>query len=150
MPNAGGLIVANNITEAEKIYKFLVSLYGTEQVDIIVSKRSNNDEEDDADTIRKIKDFKQSNKKWLVSVKMISEGINIPRLRVCVYLSSVKTRLFVEQVVGRIVRNRSDEKLGVIDMAYFYFPKHEELYKIATEIQDEFQYILSKIFNRSR
>ena len=144
MPNAGGLIVANNITEAEKIYKFLVSLYGTEQVDIIVSKRSNNDEEDDADTIRKIKDFKQSNKKWLVSVKMISEGINIPRLRVCVYLSSVKTRLFVEQVVGRIVRNRSDEKLGVIDMAYFYFPKHEELYKIATEIQDEFQYILSK------
>ena len=145
MPNAGALVLAKDITECEKIYEYLKTKYGEKDVEIIVSKRSQdgNDNSDDNDSINKITDFKRSNKKWLVSVKMISEGINIPRLRVCVYLSDVKTRLFFEQVVGRIVRARMDKKLGVIDMAYFFYPKHEELYKHATEISDEFEHILT-------
>jgi len=41
---------------------------------------------------------------WIVSVGMVSEGTNIPRLQVCCHLSHVKTELYFRQVLGRILR----------------------------------------------
>ena len=50
---------------------------------------------------------------WLVSVLMVSEGVDIPRLRVGVYATSARTELFFRQVVGRFIRRtpapRADE-----------------------------------------
>lgn len=51
----------------------------------------------------------QSNTEWIVSVGMISEGTDIPRLQVCCHLSSVKTELYFRQVLGRILRVNESE-----------------------------------------
>ena len=41
---------------------------------------------------------------WLVAVRMVSEGVDIPRLRVGVYATTTTTELFFRQAVGRFVR----------------------------------------------
>ena len=53
----------------------------------------------------KLKAFKGNKEKWLVSVQMVSEGVDIPRLRVLVYLPTKMTELFFRQAIGRVVRN---------------------------------------------
>ena len=41
---------------------------------------------------------------WIVAVNMVSEGVDIPRLRVGVYATAAKTPLIFRQIVGRFVR----------------------------------------------
>jgi len=53
--------------------------------------------------------FRQSHTQWIVSVGMISEGTDIPRLQVCCHLSRIKTEMHYRQVLGRILRVNSDE-----------------------------------------
>lgn len=48
--------------------------------------------------------FRSSGTQWIVSVGMISEGTDIPRLQVCCHLSNIKTELYFRQVLGRILR----------------------------------------------
>jgi superfamily II DNA or RNA helicase len=48
--------------------------------------------------------FRDSGIQWIVSVGMISEGTDIPRLQVCCHLSNIKTELYFRQVLGRILR----------------------------------------------
>ena len=55
----------------------------------------------------RIKAFKSTDKRWLVSVGMVSEGVDIPRLRVLVYLPYAMTELAFRQAVGRVSQNES-------------------------------------------
>lgn len=48
--------------------------------------------------------YRQNSTQWIVSIGMISEGTDIPRLQVCCHMSSVKKELYFRQVVGRILR----------------------------------------------
>src|SRR4029450_5311857 len=48
--------------------------------------------------------FRTSAARWLVAVRMVSEGVDIPRLRVGVYATNVLTELHFRQVVGRFCR----------------------------------------------
>src|SRR5262249_40662324 len=78
--------------------------------------------------------FRQSNKRWLVSVAMVSEGVDIPRLRVLVYLSSALTELAFRQAIGRVVRTNGP---GDDTRAYVVMPSFELLESYARKAQDE-------------
>lgn len=93
--NARGLIVAASVEHAHKIASIL-------QQHLEESARIATYMEDNAQ--HTINVFKNSVESWIISVGMISEGTNIPRLRVCCYLTRVKTELHFRQVLGRILR----------------------------------------------
>src|SRR6202044_3790545 len=61
---------------------------------------------DDPAASKKIAKFAQSEDRWMVAVRMVSEGVDIPRLAVGVYATSVSTPLFFAQAIGRFVRAR--------------------------------------------
>ena len=56
---------------------------------------------------RKIAEFTESDSRWLVAVRMVSEGVDVPRLAVGVYATTTSTPLFFAQAVGRFVRARA-------------------------------------------
>jgi superfamily II DNA or RNA helicase len=92
-----------------------------------------------------IENFKHGKDKWIISVGMISEGTNIPRLRVCCYLSQVNTELYFRQVLGRVMRvhHHSDE------IGYFIMPAHAKLLeyaqRLATDIPEHAQFNIETI-----
>jgi hypothetical protein len=53
----------------------------------------------------KIKAFRNTDKRRIVSVAMISEGVDIKRLRVLIYLPNALTELAFRQAIGRVVRS---------------------------------------------
>lgn len=126
--DAGGLIVCNSIKDAEDL---------SEKLDDCVLVTS---KEEDGDV--KINEFANSNKKWIVSVNKISEGVNIPRIRVIVYAKNYDTMLFFQQVAGRGVRNRNDDGMDSIDHCFFYYPKYQPFVNNAKEIEDEINHIV--------
>lgn len=123
-PNAGGLIVAASVEHANKIAEILYRRNGERAY--IATYR----EEDPLSTINT---FKNNSEKWIVSVGMISEGTNIPRLRVCCHLTRVKTELHFRQVLGRILR--SNDELN--SEAFLYMPAEPDLIEYATRVAQE-------------
>ncbi|MBD4207835.1 ATP-dependent helicase, partial [Xanthomonas citri pv. citri] len=61
---------------------------------------------DDLGASSRIEDFAKSDERWMVAVRMVSEGVDVPRLCVGVYATSTSTPLFFAQAVGRFVRAR--------------------------------------------
>lgn len=94
-PNAGGLVVAASVQHAQVIKGILSQKYA--QTVSIVTYRHH-------EPLAKIEHYRQSNSQWIVSVGMISEGTDIPRLQVCCHMSAIKTELYFRQVLGRILR----------------------------------------------
>ncbi|WP_028771951.1 DEAD/DEAH box helicase [Shewanella waksmanii] len=94
-PDAAGLVVASSIEHAVYILKILNDTF--QQTATIVTYQ----EVTPSDKINK---FRHDNTQWIVSVGMISEGTDIPRLQVCCHLSRVKTELYFRQILGRILR----------------------------------------------
>ncbi len=94
-PEAGGLVVATDQEHAHGIAELIRRRLRTRAV-VATS--------DDPDASKKILDFSTSDDQWLVAVRMVSEGVDIPRLRVGVYATTTTTELFFRQVVGRFVR----------------------------------------------
>lgn len=94
-PEAGGLVVATDQEHAHGIAALLRDRLGTRAV-VATS--------DDPIASEKILDFSASAEPWLVAVRMVSEGVDIPRLRVGVFATTTTTELFFRQVVGRFVR----------------------------------------------
>ena len=94
-PNAAGLIVASSIEHASYILSILRNEYA-QTAEIVTYK--------EVQPSHKINEFRNSTSNWIVSVGMISEGTDIPRLQVCCHLSRVKTELYFRQVLGRILR----------------------------------------------
>ncbi|MCH1924161.1 DEAD/DEAH box helicase family protein [Shewanella sp. C32] len=92
---AGGLVVAASVRHAHSIAKILVEKF-SQSVAIATYL--------DEKPIEEIERFRSSNTQWIISVGMVSEGTDIPRLQVCCHLSSIKTELYFRQVLGRILR----------------------------------------------
>jgi len=97
--DAGGLIVAKSVEHASLIYQILCNKFN--QTAVIVTYQ-------DANSHAVIEEYRHSGEMWIVSVAMVSEGTDIPRLRVCVHLSHIKTELFFRQVLGRVLRRIPD------------------------------------------
>jgi superfamily II DNA or RNA helicase len=125
-PDAAGLIVASGVDEARKIVEILRQTTGHRA--IIVA----NDEEG---SVEKIAAFTKGEKPWIVAVKMVSEGVDIPRLRVCVYAARITEELFVLQVIFRIVRMLEN----VIGESYFFYPADHRLVAIARTVEAEIE-----------
>lgn len=92
--DAAGLAIAMDVEHAHDIRRLLRRL----DVDAVVATS------DDPLASEKIADFSSSTDPWIVAVRMVSEGVDVPRLRVGVYATNIVTDLFFRQAVGRIVR----------------------------------------------
>ena len=71
----------------------------------------------------------------IVSVKMISEGVNIKRLRVGVYATNTMTRMFFIQFVGRFIRYEVRDPLDDKQYAIVICPAHPTLMTWMREIE---------------
>lgn len=125
LPNAGGLVIAPNIIVAEYMSVLLEML--TNKKPILVHSKTKNTEE-------KIDAFRHSNKDWLVSVAMISEGVDIKRLRVLIYLPNAQTELSFRQAIGRIVRSMGPEDDS---RGYVVMPTHNIFEEYARRVEGE-------------
>jgi hypothetical protein len=108
--NAGGLVICENKAAAISAAYLLKGITGVKPRVITSDSEEANDQ---------ISEFRDSDEEWVVTVKMISEGVDIKRLRVIAYLSNVMSELFLAQVMGRITRWRDDISQEE-QTAYFY------------------------------
>ncbi|WP_310734847.1 DEAD/DEAH box helicase [Microbacterium halimionae] len=97
IPDAGGLIIATDQTAARAYAAILEKLTG-EAPTVVLS--------DEAEASSRIETFSASNARWMVAVRMVSEGVDVPRLAVGVYATSASTPLYFAQAIGRFVRAR--------------------------------------------
>ncbi len=97
VPDAGGLVIASNQTSARAYARILRTITG-EDPTVVLS--------DDAGASAGIERFGADTSRWMVAVRMVSEGVDVPRLCVGVYATSTSTPLFFAQAVGRFVRAR--------------------------------------------
>ncbi|HSC20905.1 MAG TPA: DEAD/DEAH box helicase family protein, partial [Solirubrobacterales bacterium] len=129
-PDAGGLVIASDQDHARAIAARLASISG-EQPELVMS--------DEPGAGRRIADFAASDRRWLVSVLMVSEGVDIPRLRVGVYATAARTELFFRQVVGRFIRATPRPRR---QMSYLLMPADPRLKALAHEIELERRHAL--------
>ncbi|HET8639091.1 MAG TPA: DEAD/DEAH box helicase family protein [Solirubrobacterales bacterium] len=129
-PDAGGLVIASDQDHARAIATRLGSISG-EQPELVMS--------DEPGASRRIAEFASSNRRWLVSVLMVSEGVDIPRLRVGVYATAARTELFFRQVVGRFIRATPRPRR---QMSYLLMPADSRLKALAHEIELERRHAL--------
>ncbi|MFE5118395.1 DEAD/DEAH box helicase [Streptomyces sp. NPDC056669] len=134
VPDAGGLVVTDSRETAKAIAGLLARISGQEPT-LVTS-------EDDK-AVEKLDAFRQDGSKmWLVAIRMVSEGVDVPRLMVGCYLSRWKTPLFFRQFVGRFVRIRS-ECPPQFD-AHIIIPAVSVLMELSTEIEQELRDQLSR------
>jgi len=124
---AGGLIVASSVSHAKDIHTILKKILKEDAV--IVTYLEPN-------AVLLIKQYKVSNVKWIISVGMISEGTNIPRLKVCCYLTRVKTELYFRQVLGRVLRVNGTDN----DKGYLFMPAEPVISGYALRVSEDIPY----------
>jgi len=131
-PDAGGLVMAADKEHAEKLADRLARIAG-ERPDIVTS--------DAPDASARIQRFAAGTGTWMVSVLMVSEGVDVPRLRVGVYATSARTELFFRQVVGRFIRRTPAAVEGggrdPIQMSHLFLPSDPSLKRLACQIEEE-------------
>jgi superfamily II DNA or RNA helicase len=123
--DAGGLVIAADKEHAEKLADRLARIAG-ERPDIVTS--------DAPDASARIARFAAGTGTWLVSVLMVSEGVDVPRLRVGVYATSARTELFFRQVVGRFIRRTPEPRH---QMSHLFLPSDPSLKRLAAQIEEE-------------
>jgi superfamily II DNA or RNA helicase len=119
-PDAGGIIFCRDQDHARRVQSQL------DDCTVVVS--------DDDDAPDKLKAFKNSRKRWIATVKMVSEGVDIKRLRIGVYATTTTTRTFFMQALGRVLRISGSE--GRPPQAWFYLPKDGRLSQYAKEVRE--------------
>ncbi|GAA1843360.1 DEAD/DEAH box helicase [Agromyces salentinus] len=97
IPDAGGLVIATDQSMARAYAKILEEICG-EPVTVVLS--------DEKEASSRIEQFSEGTSRWMVAVRMVSEGVDVPRLAVGVYATSSSTPLFFAQAIGRFVRAR--------------------------------------------
>jgi superfamily II DNA or RNA helicase len=129
-PDAAGLVVCEDIPAAQRITKKLQQITGIKP-HLIVSELG--DDDDDETTRRDVDDFERERGTWIVSVRQVSEGVDVPRLIVGVFLTNWRTELYFRQFVGRVMRSQRTE---FDKEAYIYIPNHHELVEYAKKIEE--------------
>ena len=131
-PDAGGLVVAMDQEHARGIAELIRTRFGSRAV-VATS--------DDPDASAKILAYTTSDTPWLVAVRMVSEGVDIPRLRVGVFATTTTTELFFRQVVGRLVRWQ--QGIGR-QSAHLFIPDDARLRVAAVEIATDRRHSLRR------
>ncbi|WP_181773401.1 DEAD/DEAH box helicase [Amycolatopsis pittospori] len=130
IPDAGGLVIATDQESARAYAKILERISGQNPT-VVLS--------DDPKASGRIKEFADSTDRWLVAVRMVSEGVDVPRLAVGVYATSASTPLFFAQAIGRYVRSR---KPG--ETASVFLPSVPVLLELASELEAQRDHVLGK------
>jgi len=130
MPDAGGMVIASDQTAARAYARLLRTLTG-EAPTLVLS--------DDPGSSDRIGEFESGTSRWLVAVRMVSEGVDVPRLAVGVYATSAATPLFFAQAVGRFVRSRTAGETASI-----FLPSVPSLLQLASELEAQRDHVLGK------
>jgi superfamily II DNA or RNA helicase len=130
MADAGGLVIASDQQTARAYARLLEQITGEKAV-VVLS--------DDAGASGRIAAFTGSTQRWLVAVRMVSEGVDLPRLAVGVYATSASTPLFFAQAIGRFVRAR---RLG--ETATVFVPSVAHLLELASDMEVERDHVLGQ------
>ncbi|WP_034088501.1 DEAD/DEAH box helicase [Streptacidiphilus albus] len=130
IPDAGGLVIATDQNVARAYAKMIREITG-EGVTLVLS--------DEAEASQRITDFSEGTQRWMVAVRMVSEGVDVPRLAVGVYATSISTPLFFAQAVGRFVRAR---KRG--ETASVFLPSVPTLLTFANEMELQRDHVLDR------
>lgn len=119
---AAGLVVACDTEHAEALAAELAAITGEKP--LVVHNKI-----DDAQA--QISAFRSSTAKWIIGINMLSEGVDIPRLRVGVYASNIRASLYFHQFCGRFARVMESR----FERSYVFMPADSELEAIALEIE---------------
>ncbi len=130
--DAGGLIVCSDQDHARRMAQVMQKLTG-EKPTVVLS--------DDAGSSKRIRQFSESKSPWLVACNMVSEGVDIPRLRIGVFATTIRTKMYFRQFLGRVVRIRADAPPKQV--AYVYLPSDPTLRSYAEEIEESTRHILN-------
>ncbi|OKJ41684.1 hypothetical protein AMK22_09690 [Streptomyces sp. CB01580] len=130
IPDAGGLVIATDQDSAREYAKLLKKVTG-EKPTVVLS--------DEKAASKKIDQFSADDSRWMVAVRMVSEGVDVPRLAVGVYATTISTPLFFAQAVGRFVRSR---RRG--ETASVFLPTIPMLLDFANEMEVERDHVLDK------
>ncbi|MCU1416041.1 MAG: box helicase [Schumannella sp.] len=130
VPDAGGLVIATDQTMARAYAAILTKLTGTAPVLVLSDEKASSD---------RIVRFAEGDDRWMVAVRMVSEGVDVPRLSVGVYATSASTPLFFAQAIGRFVRARRRGELASI-----FVPSVPVLLGLATELERERDHALDR------
>ena len=130
IPDAGGLVIASDQVSARAYAKLLREVTG-QKATVVLS--------DDTGASGRIDEFSEGDGRWMVAVRMVSEGVDVPRLAVGVYATTISTPLFFAQAVGRFVRSR---RRG--ETASVFLPTIPDLLGFANEMEVERDHVLDK------
>jgi len=128
--DAGGLVIAADGTHARQVAKLLHDVTG--KAPLVVLHTETN-------AAQKLQAFTASSEPWIVAVNMVSEGVDIPRLRVGVYATAAKTPLIFRQIVGRFVRTIPGRPL---EPSWLYLPADPILRDHAANVETELRHVL--------
>jgi superfamily II DNA or RNA helicase len=130
VPDAGGLVIATD-QESARAYAKVLSAVSGEKPAVVLS--------DEKAASKKIAAFAEDESRWMVAVRMVSEGVDVPRLAVGVYATTTSTPLFFAQAIGRFVRAR---KRG--ETASIFVPSVPVLLAHASEMEVERDHVLGR------
>ncbi len=130
VPDAGGLVIATDQDSARAYAKILKAISG-ESPTVVLS--------DEKAASKKITEFTDSDSRWMVAVRMVSEGVDVPRLAVGVFATTTSTPLFFAQAIGRFVRARNRGETASI-----FLPSVPVLLGHASEMEVERDHVLGR------
>ncbi|WP_435592723.1 DEAD/DEAH box helicase [Nocardia sp. bgisy118] len=130
MPDAGGLVIATDQERARDYAELLEHISG-ERPALVLS--------DDPASSNRIAEFSNNTQPWMVAVRMVSEGVDVPRLAVGVYATSASTPLYFAQAIGRFVRAR---RAG--ETASVFLPSVPVLLDLAAQLEVQRDHVIGK------
>ena len=130
VPDAGGLVIATDQDSARAYAKLLKAISG-EPATVVLS--------DEKAASRRINEFSANDRRWMVAVRMVSEGVDVPRLAVGVYATTTSTALFFAQAVGRFVRARARGETASV-----FLPSVPNLLELAAEMEVQRDHVLGR------
>jgi superfamily II DNA or RNA helicase len=130
VPDAGAMVIATD-QETARAYAGTLKQITGESPTVVLS--------DDSGASERIEEFSAGTQRWMVAVRMVSEGVDVPRLAVGVYATSTSTPLFFAQAVGRFVRVR---RRG--ETASIFLPSVPTLLDLAAQLEVERDHALDR------
>jgi superfamily II DNA or RNA helicase len=130
VPDAAGLVIASDQDSARAYASLLATATGVKPVLVLSDEKA---------ASKRIATFAESDDRWMVAVRMVSEGVDVPRLAVGVYATTTATPLYFAQAVGRFVRAR---RRG--ETASVFLPSVPRLLGFATEMELERDHVLKR------
>ena len=130
VPDAGGLVIATDQQTARDYAELLQAMTGKKPT-LVLS--------DDPKSSSRIAEFSASDDEWMVAVRMVSEGVDVPRLSVGVYATNASTPLYFAQAIGRFVRSRRPGETASV-----FLPSVPVLLDLASKLEAQRDHVLGK------